>query len=144
MDAANGEEAEKQPPFSLLNLDRVPPWSSSQTWSLACKRRAHKTHSTCGFLLEMTAFCTRQHCSHNISTKCRKMWLSNTVADHLLTPSPLPIHPPTPPFTSRYVSRALLCCISYNFIMQTEKKISLGMQQLAGNLYMFGFQLWSC
>lgn len=46
----------------------------------------HKAYSICSFWLEMTALCTRQHCSHCISTKCRKMWLSNTVADHLLTP----------------------------------------------------------
>lgn len=65
----------------------------------------------------MTAFCTRQHCSHCISTKCRKMWLSDTVADHLLTPFLL-FFPPT---TCRYVSRVLLCCISYNFIMQPKK-----------------------
>lgn len=37
MDAVTGEEAEKQPPFRLLNLYHVAPRSSSHPWSLARK-----------------------------------------------------------------------------------------------------------
>lgn len=123
MDAVSGEEAEKQPPFSLLNLS-MKFQSSLESCLEQC---VHKSYSISSFLLEMTAFCTRQHCSHCISTKYRKMWLSNTVADHLLTPFVLYPQPPptTTTTTCRYVSRVLLCCISYNFIMQPKKNSHL-------------------